>query len=32
MTTITCLDPKTFNWAARGLVHVPDLLAATRVS
>jgi hypothetical protein len=32
MTTITCFDPRIPNWAARGLVAMPGLLADTRVS
>jgi len=31
MTTITCFDPRMFNWAARGVVHA-GLLADPRVS
>jgi hypothetical protein len=32
MTTITCFDTQTPNWAVRGLVHAGSMLAAPRVA
>jgi len=32
MTTTMCIHPRNTNWAARGLVHAPFLLADMRVS